>query len=201
MKANRARLLSSAITFTAATIVAGASIGITSAAFIDASTSRLGSGGAVGGSYNIAFIDDDGTEMQGNPTPVMLDTSSVGTITFDSLTTPITMKVVTTTPATGPVRLTLYNAHSGPRPSDPGIAGPGADPYDFALYSISVDGTPVASELTAAEVNDAGIVITGWSATVPKTVSVQLSLPKAVGNLYVFNRSLVLGVRFDGPTS
>lgn len=200
MKAKRVYLVLAA-TLTAATIAATASIGITSAAFTDSRATRLGSGGAMGGSYNIAFIAGDGSEVPGNPTPYVLDTSAVGPITFDSLTTPVAMRVATTTAATGPVRLTLYNAYPGTRPPDPGGAGPGADPYDFALYSINVDGAVVASEMTAAAVNAAGIVIAGWSTNVTKTVTVQLSLPNAVGNLYVFNRSLVLGIRFDGATS
>ena len=199
MKTNRLLLLLTAL-LAVATSTAIAAIGVTSAAFTDTSAARLGTNGAIGGSYNIAFVTDDGTE-EGYPTPHVLDTSAVGPITFGPLATPVRMEVATTSKATGPVHLTLYNGYPGPRPPDPGISGPGADPYDDVLYSISVDGSTVASDLTAAEVNAAGIVITGWVTAVPKTVTVQLTLPKAVGNIYVFNRSVVLGIRFDGATS
>lgn len=182
-------------------VVLGASaIGTTSAAFTDQSVPQLGTNGAIGGGYNIAFLDSGGAVQEGNPTPFALDSSGSGTITLASAAT-VDMQVVTTTPATGPVRLTLYNAYSGSRPSDPGGTGPGADPYDYALYTISVDGAAVASASTAAAINASPPVVTGWSQSVPKTIEVQVSLPHAVGNAYVFNRTLVLGVRFDGSTS
>jgi len=182
-------------------VVLGASaIGTTSAAFTDQSAPGLGTNGAVGGGYNIAFLDPGGAVQEGNPTPFALDTSGSGAITLASAAT-VDMRVVTTTPATGPVRITLYNAYPGSRPSDPGGTGPGADPYDYALYTISVDGTAVASASTAAAIAASPPVVTGWTQSVPKTIEVQVSLPHAIGNPYVFNRALVIGVRFDGSTS
>lgn len=172
----------------------------TSAAFTDQSAPGLGTGGAVGGGYNIAFLDSGGAVQEGDPTPFALDTSGSGTIAVDA-SAGVDMRVVTTTIATGPVRLTLYNAYPGSRPADPGGTGPGADPYDYALYTISVDGAVVQTAATAAAIDASPPVITGWTQSVPKTIQVQVSLPHAVGNAYVFNRTLVLGVRFDGSTS
>lgn len=182
-------------------VVLGVSaVGTTSAAFTDQSAPGLGTNGAIGGGYNIAFLDSGGAVQEGNPTPFALDTSGSGTITFDAPAN-VDMQVVTTTPATGPVQLTLYNAYPGTRPSDPGTTGPGADPYDYALYTITVDGAAVVTTATAAAIDASPPVITGWTQSVPKTVEVQVTLPHAVGNMYIFNRTLVLGVQFDGSTS
>lgn len=187
---------------TAATVAAVASIGITSAAFTDQAAGALGTDGTVGGAYDIAQLAADDSVVQGDPEPLILDSSGAGAIGFtaDSGAT-LETRVVTTTAATGPVRLAVYNAYEGTRPSDPGIPGPGADPYDFVLLTVSVDGTPVASALPPADVDAAEIVIDGWEQNVPKTVTVQLQLQRAVGNAYVFNRTLALGLRFDGATS
>ncbi|MGH1523100.1 hypothetical protein ACRAWC_03030 [Leifsonia sp. L25] len=191
----------------AATVLLGLSVvlgvsavGTTSAAFTDQSAPGLGTNGAIGGGYNIAFLDSGGAVQEGNPTPFALDSSGSGAITFDA-SAAVDMRVVTTTPATGPVQLALYNAYPGSRPPDPGAAGPGADPYDYALFTITVDGTAVVTASTAAALDATPPVITGWTQSVPKTVEVHVTLPHAVGNPYIFNRSLVLGVRFDGSTS
>ncbi|MEY9953717.1 hypothetical protein [Leifsonia sp. EB34] len=175
-------------------------IGTTSAAFTDQSAPGLGTNGAIGGSYNIAFLDAGGAVQEGNPTPFALDSSGSGTITFDA-SAHVDMQVVTTTAATGPVHVTLSNAYPGSRPTDPGGTGPGADPYDYALYTVTVDGTAVVTAATAAAIDASPPVLTGWTQSVPKTVEVQVTLPHAVGNPYIFNRTLVLGVRFDGSTS
>ncbi|QNE34365.1 hypothetical protein [Leifsonia shinshuensis] len=177
-----------------------AALQTTSAGFTDQSAPRLGTGGAIGGSYNIAFLDAGGAIQEGDPTPLALDTSGNGAITFDA-TSDVAMRVVTTTVATGPVRLSLYNAYPGSRPSDPGTTGPGADPYDYALYTVTVDGTAVVTAATAAAIDAAPPVLTGWTQNTPKAVTVAVSLPRAIGNPYVFDRTLVLGVRFDGSTS
>lgn len=187
---------------TVATVSAIASVGVTSASFTDQAASALGTNGSVGGSYDIAQLAPDDSVVQGDPDALILDTSSAGTVALDATATAtVETRVVTTTAATGPVHLSLYNAFQGTRPSDPGFPGPGIDPYTVALYTISVDGTAVSTAQTAAGVNAAAIVIDGWTANVPKTITVTTQLPMAVGNAYVFNRPLALGLRFDGATS
>lgn len=187
---------------TVATVSAIASVGVTSASFTDQAASALGTNGSVGGSYDIAQLAPDDSVVQGDPDALILDTSSAGTVALDATATAtVETRVVTTTAATGPVHLSLYNAFQGTRPSDPGFPGPGIDPYTVALYTISVDGTAVSTAQTAAGVNAAAIVIDGWTANVPKTITVTTQLPMAFGNAYVFNRSLALGLRFDGATS
>ncbi|GAB3575811.1 hypothetical protein GCM10027406_07910 [Leifsonia lichenia] len=59
----------------------------------------------------------------------------------------------------------------------------------------------MANRVPAATVNATPPALTGWTQSVPKTVEIRMSLPHALGNPYLFNRSLVLGVRFDGATS
>lgn len=187
---------------TAATVAAIASVGVTSASFTDQAASSLGTNGSVGGSYDIAQLAPDDSVVQGDPDALILDTSNAATVALDATATAtVETRVVTTTAATGPVHLSLYNAFQGIRPSDPGFPGPGIDPYTVALYTVSVDGTAVSTAQTAADVNAAAIVIDGWTANVPKTITVTTQLPMAVGNAYVFNRSLALGLRFDGATS
>lgn len=187
---------------TTATVAAVASIGVTSASFTDQAASAIGTNGSVGGSYDIAQLAPDDSVVQGDPDPVILDTTNTGTVTLDaSASTSVETRVVTTTAATGPVHLTLYNAYQGTRPGDPGIAGAGADPYDYALYTVSVDGTPVATALSATDLNAAAIVIGGWTKDVPKTITVQPQMMRAAGNAYAFNRSFAIGIRFDGATS
>lgn len=187
---------------TVATVSAIASVGVTSASFTDQAASALGTNGSVGGSYDIAQLAPDDSVVQGNPDALILDTSSAGTVTLDATATAtVETRVVTTTAATGPVHLSLYNAYQGTRPSDPGFPGPGVDPYDVALYTISVDGTAVATAQTATDVDAAAIVIDDWTTNLPKTITVHVQLPMAVGNAYAFNRSLALGLRFDGATS
>lgn len=187
---------------TVATVSAIASVGVTSASFTDQAASALGTNGSVGGSYDIAQLAPDDSVVQGDPDALILDTSSAGAVTLDATASAtVETRVVTTTAATGPVHLSLYNAFQGTRPSDPGFPGPGIDPYTVALYTIRVDGTAISTAQTAAGVNAAAIVIDGWTANVPKTITVTTQLPMAVGNAYVFNRSLALGLRFDGATS
>lgn len=177
-------------------------ITVSFAAFTDNTQASLGATGSVGGSYDIAFLDNSNNVQQGNPTAFGIDTTGVTKISAGPVTGSATIntKVVTTTTATGPVTLHLYNAYSGTRPTDPGYTGAGVDPYNVALYSIWVDGTQVATTVTAATFNTAGYNISAWATGVPKTVKVQITLPKNLSNPYYFNRSLVLGLQFDGST-
>lgn len=190
------------VLLTAATVAATASIGVTSASFTDQAASALGTDGTVGGAYGIAQLSPDDSVVQGDPDPVTLDTTSSGAVTLDATATAtVQTRVVTTTAATGPVHLTVSNAYQGTRPSDPGISGPGIDPFDYALFTISVDGTPVTTPLSASDLNAAGVVIDDWTQNVPKAITVTVQLMRAVGNAYAFNRPFAIGLRFDGATS
>lgn len=59
----------------------------------------------------------------------------------------------------------------------------------------------MATAATAAAIDASPPVITGWTQNAAKSIRVGVSLPRAIGNPYVFDRTLVLGVRFDGSTS
>lgn len=171
-------------------------------AFTDKTQAGLGALGAVGGSYDVAFLDSTNTVVQGNPTVFAIDTTGVAKVLAGTMlsSAKIAANVVTTTTATGPVVLHLYNAFSGTRPTDPGYAGAGVDPYNVALFSVWVDGTQVANSVTATSFNTTGYTIVSWAAGVSKKVEVQMMLPNNLGNPYYFNRSLVLGLQFDGST-
>ncbi|VTR76311.1 hypothetical protein [Cellulomonas hominis] len=165
---------------------------VTSAAFTDAAEADLGT---VGGSYDIALVDAEGTVVQGDPAPLVLTTVVPGPGGAPA----VEVDAVTTTPATGPVVLSLTNARRAPLPADPGVPGPGADPYDVALFTVTVDGTPVVSAVPAAEL--APVRIDGWETGVVRTVQVSVTLPDAVGNPYHYGRAMVLGLQLDGSTS
>jgi hypothetical protein len=177
-------------------------VSTTFGAFTDSATVGLGATGSVGGSYDIAFLDGANAVQQGNPTPFAINTTGVAKVLVGPLTgsAKISTRVVTTTAATGPVVLKLYNAFSGTRPTDPGYSGPGVDPYDVALFSIWVDGTQVATNVTATAFNVAGHSMPTWVTGTAKTIEVQMTLPRNLSNPYYFNRALVLGLQFDGST-
>lgn len=165
---------------------------VTYAAFTDVAEADLGD---VGGAYDIAFVDTTGTVVQGNPDPYVIDTVVPG----PGGSTAVEVDVVTTTPATGPVVLTLTNRRPEPLPPDPGVDGPGADPYDVALFTITVDGQTVVTDQAAA---DGPVLLTGeWTQGVARRVQVSVTLETALGNPYFYGRAMVLGLQFDGSTS
>jgi hypothetical protein len=165
---------------------------ITSAAFTDAAEADLG---AVGGSYDIALVDSSGTVVQGNPTPLVLTTVVPGPGGAPA----VEVDAVTTTPATGPLILSITNARGAALSPDPGVAGPGAEPYDVARFTVTVDGTALANAVPAAQL--APLRIDGWETGVVRTVQVSVTLPDALGNPYYYGRAMVLGLRLDGSTS
>ncbi|WGD37920.1 hypothetical protein [Lysinibacter sp. HNR] len=179
-----------------------ATISTTLAAFTDTSTFGVGTAGAIGGRYDIALIDRDGNVTQGDNPAYVVDTSNVGLInTIGSpRTATFDLSVVTLTEASGPVTLQLFNAYTGVRPPDPGYPT-GADPYNVALFTVSVNGTPVRTALTAAQINAQPVILNNWRQNIPQTVTVSINMPGALGNPYFFNRTLALGINFNGSTS
>lgn len=170
-------------------VVAGTAV--TWAAFTDSATADLGT---VGGAYDIAFLDGSGAVVQGNPDPVVVDTVVPG----PDGATAIEVDVVTTTAATGPVTLSVVNARTAPLPADPGISGPGADPFDVARFTVSVDGEVVA----VARAADLGTVtVDDWETGVARRIQVAVTLEPALGNPYYSGRAMVLGLRLDGSTA
>ncbi len=175
---------------------------LTSAAYTDTSAPRLGTTGSLGGSYDIAMLDATNAVVQGNPTPLTLSTSGAGAVNLTpTISSTVSARVVTTTAVTGPVTMSLYNAFSGARPADPNGTNPGVDPYNFALYTVSVDGVVVASRVSATAFNALAVTITGWTQSVSKSITVDMALPRANASPYLFNRTLVLGIRFNGSSS
>jgi len=188
-RAPRRPLLAAAGLTTAALVVGGTAV--TWAAFTDSATADLGT---VGGAYDIAFLDGSGAVAQGNPDPVVVETVVPGPEGAPA----VEVDVVTTTAATGPVTLRVLNARTAPLPADPGVAGPGADPFEVARFTVSVDGEVVA----VARAADLGAVtVDGWETGVPRRVQVAVTLEPALGNPYYSGRALVLGLRLDGSTA
>lgn len=165
---------------------------MTSAAFTDATEADLG---AVGGSYDIALVDPTGAVVQGYPDPMVVETVVPGVGGAPA----VEVGVVTTTPATGRVALTITNARGEALPPDDGVPGPGADPFDVVLLTVVIDGTVTAEQVPA---HDLGPVwIDDWHPGVPQTVQVSAAWPAALGNPYYYGRTLVLGLELDGSTS
>lgn len=165
---------------------------LTHAAFTDTVHADLGE---VGGSYDIALVDRDGTVVQGDPEPLVLDEVVPG----PDGSTAVEVGVVTLSEATGPIALSVVNARATPLPADPGREGPGADPFDVGLFTVSVDGEVVAASLTADELS--AVVLTGWRPREPRTVQVAVRLPDVLGDPYYAGRAMVLGIQLDGSTS
>lgn len=188
----RPRRRAAALAAVAGVVLLVGGTAVTDAAFTDAAEADLGD---VGGGYDIAFLDATGTVVQGDPDPYVIDTVVPGP---DGVTA-VEVDVVTTTPATGPVQLTLTNLRSEPLPPDPGVDGPGADPFDVALFTITVDGQPVATDRPAT---DGPVLLTGgWTQGVARRVQVSVTLEGALGNPYYSGRAMVLGLQFDGSSS
>lgn len=163
----------------------------THAAFTDTTAADLG---AVGGAYDIAFLDASGAVVQGRPDPMVVDTVVPGPDGAPA----IEVDAVTLTAATGPVSLTVVNARTTPLPTDPGMSGPGADPFDVARFTVSVDGEVVANARAA----DLGaVVIDDWQTDVPRRIQVAVTVDQALGNPYYSGRAMVLGLRLDGSTA
>ncbi|WGD36796.1 hypothetical protein [Lysinibacter sp. HNR] len=179
-----------------------ATVSTTLAAFTNISSLSLGTNGTVGGLYDIALLDRNGNIHQGNPVSYTIDTSSAGIINIigSPQTATFDISVVTLTEASGPVTLQLFNAFQGTRPPDPGFPT-GAEPYNVALFTISVDGITLRTATTAAAINSQPIILTDWVQNVPRVVTISINMPAALGNPYFYNRILVLGVQFNGSTS
>jgi predicted ribosomally synthesized peptide with SipW-like signal peptide len=166
----------------AGVVLLAAGTAVTHAAFTDAAEADLG---PVGGAFDIALVDGSGAVVQGNPHPLVIAPA-------------IEVDVVTTTRATGTITLTVRNARTAPLPTDPGFSGPGADPFDVARFTVSVDGEVVATD-RAADLDP--VVIDHWETGVARRVQVAVTLDPALGNPYYFNRAMVVGLRLDGSTA
>lgn len=175
----------------AGVVLLAAGTAVTHAAFTDAAEADLG---PVGGAFDIALVDGSGAVVQGNPDPLVIDTVVPGPGGAPA----IEVDVVTTTRATGTITLTVRNARTAPLPTDPGFSGPGADPFDVARFTVSVDGEVVATD-RAADLDP--VVIDDWETGVARRVQVAVTLDPALGNPYYFNRAMVVGLRLDGSTA
>ncbi|GCE78116.1 hypothetical protein [Cellulomonas biazotea] len=172
----------------------------TSAAFSDHAAARLGSAGTVGGAYDLAVRTADGTLHEGHPTAVTLDTTGLGRVPARGAGPEpvVTLAVVTTTEATGPVTLTLASARPA-APADPGT-GTSADPFDQVLATVSVDGTVVADHVPAAALG--AVRLDGWERDVPREVAVAFALlPGPQGNPYYYDRELQVRITLTGSTT
>lgn len=181
-----------AVAGVAGVLLLGAGTAVTHAAFTDSASADLG---VVGGAYDIALVDADGHVVQGYPEPLVVDHVVAGP---DGSST-VEVGVVTTTTVTGPKTLSLVNARPEPLPSDPGMPGPGADPFDVVLFTVTVDGRVVADAVPAAGLEP--VLLADWETDVPRTVQVTARLPEALGNPYYAGRTMILGLQFDGSTS
>lgn len=181
-----------AVTGGACVIVLAVGTGLTYAAFTDSAHADLG---VVGGAYRIALVAPDGQLVDGDPEPLVLDDIVVG----PDGSAVVEVPVVTTTPVTGPVSLTVLNARDEPLPPDPGMPGPGADPFDVMLYTVSVDGEVLVDSAPASAIEP--VVITDWTTGEPRTVQIAMQLPGALGNPYYSGRSMFLRVQLDGRSS
>lgn len=175
----------------AAVLALVAGTAVTHAAFTDTAVADLGT---VGGSYDIAFLDGDGTLVEGNPSPMVVDTVVPG----HGGAPAIEVDAVTTTAVTGPVQLSLVNGRDTPLPTDPGMTGPGADPFDVARFTVSVDGEVL---VTGHDPAAGPITITDWQPGVAKRIQVSVTLTPALGNPYYYGRAMVLALHLDGSTA
>lgn len=186
----RSRVLALGSLFTVVIVATGTAA--TSAAFTDAAEADLGT---VGGSYDIALVDSTGATVQANPNPLV-----IGPVVPGPGDVPvIEVSAVTTTPATGPVVLSVVNARGAALPADPGRSGPGADPYDVARFTVTVDGTPVAESVPAPELRSVRIM--DWQTDTIRTIQISVTLPAALGNPFYYGRAMVLGIQLNGATS
>ncbi len=173
-------------------LVAVVGTAATHAAFTDSSTADLG---VVGGSYELALVGPDGELVPGDPDPLVVDLTDVE---LDARTA-LEVGVVTTTPATGPVTLTIRNARAEALPTDPGTTGPGAEPFEVALFTVSVDGETVLESVPGSDLGP--VVIDDWETGVPRPIRVAAALPPALGNPYFSGRAMVVDLQLDGSTS
>lgn len=164
----------------------------THAAFTDAATAVLD---PVGGTYDLALVGPDGALVQGDPDPLVIEQ----VLTLPDGGTAVEVDVVTTTAATGPVTLTVRNGRTAALPTDPGVAGAGADPYDVGLFSVTVDGEALLTGVPAADL--VPVTVDGWQTDVPRTVRLSVTLPAALGNPYYYGRAMVVALQLDGSTS
>ena len=183
-------LLAAAGAAALAVVVAGAVA--THAAFTDAAAAALD---PVGGAYDLALVGSGGALVAGDPDPLTIEQ----VVTLPDGSTAVEVDVVTTTPATGPVTLTVRNGRTAALPTDPGMSGPGADPYDVGLFTVTVDGQEVLTRVPAAEL--APVTVDGWQTGVPRTVRLSVTLPAALGNPYYSGRAMVVALQLDGSTS
>jgi hypothetical protein len=175
----------------AATAVAGLiSIGVTSASFTDDAAANLGGDAGLGGKFDIAMVDADGSTLIDAPTP---DTAA--TLTFTPDNTAFTKKV--------PLHLTAAVTNRAESAAgdilvqlvDPDPAA--SDLFAQLRFTVDVDGSTVAVGASADQFNALQKQISAAQPGETHTVSVSVVLDKNTPHAYHGTASAV-GITFQG---
>lgn len=151
----------------AACAIAAGSIPATNAAPARDIEVELGDDGIIYSTYDLAIVDPDGTFVQAESEADAYRLSSMGSTIIPVVGTgdpepAVQFDVVNTTEVTGPVTLTID-------PADNDVAR-------HALYTITVDGAPLADHLSIGELEDHPPVIDDWRAETARTIRIEMSL-------------------------
>ncbi|MDR1791132.1 MAG: hypothetical protein LBR20_05700 [Propionibacteriaceae bacterium] len=179
---NRARAL------LATGLLAAAFVAVTFGAYVDVYQVRIGT--QVGGAYDIALMDDNGNIYQANPAPLGYNHAGTYVPQVGQWAEPvISIKVVTLSEVTGPIRLTITD--NNPAPSN-------SDPIYYTLFTVSVDGVLVADHVDMHQVQM--LEFNDWTPNQPKQFDIALSLQTYIADPQVLGRALFLALIFSGES-
>jgi hypothetical protein len=161
---------------------------VTSAAFTDRLLADFGDNARVGGVFDIKVSVNGGDWTDANPVP--LQVPQFGVITPIQGTGPepvVNIKIKTTSKVTGRVWI---------QPEEGGGDIHPWDPFNFSLYTMSVDGVPVADHLTPTQLSR--INIENWTTGVEKEIEIAVSLRSGISDPNMYGKFWRLALHIYG---
>lgn len=174
----------------------GVGAALTAAAYLDNASVEFS---PVGGTYDIAYVDPDGTVHQGAPEPYEIDLqgsppiNEVGFAAADPLL--LTLRNTGSTES-GIVTLTLASLLAGQPADDDGVV---RDPFDVLLVSVwNPDGVLVADLVDPAALS---IDLDSWAPGTDRSVTLQFGYRADLGTPYYFGKDVRIGVTAQGTSA
>lgn len=177
-------------------VLLGAGAAVTVAAYLDRAAVEFT---PVGGSYDIAYVDADGTLHQGNPDPYEIDMTDAPAIAEvgSGLGEPIDLTLRNAGDTdTGVVTFTLQSLLTGQPADDDGVV---RDPFDVLLVSAwDSDGNLIADTVEAASLK---LDLDSWVSGEDRSLRLQFAYKSGLGTPYYFGKDVRIGFIAEGVSA
>lgn len=177
-------------------VMLGAGAAVTVAAYLDQAAVEFA---PVGGSYDIAYVDPDGTLQQGNPEPYEIDMTDAPAIAEigSGAGEPIDLTLRNAGDTdTGVVTFTLQSLLTGQPADDDGVL---RDPFDVLLVSAwDPEGNLVADTVDAASLT---LELDSWVGGEDRSVRLQFAYKADLGTPYYFGKNVRIGFIAQGVSA